>query len=1006
MRPLFRGLTTAMFMTLAVATSGCDGFDLSGCLDGCFDDCLADCGACDCTDCECACEGCAILPIPGGFPADQRIPNATQVRLSPAGIEFLEQNAESLIAPLLGDIAPGSTIDDIRVAIPPIQASVFDGSVLSGFAGVCMNNTAVASSTANGSTFSGGSANSSPFTINEATALIASVGNSCTSRSVTLQQNVGGSWVNRCSADATFLVGGFNEPTCGYDAQPGTYRVRTTVGAGGVVCGFDPSVTGRVYRGDNGNCQVSLDLRDLDISAIDATPDRLRIDVGVFARAVNSAGQPRNLPIRGWGVIPDCSIGINTTPGTSDTIDFRAELAITEQTTGSRAGYGQFELLQARFINSGFESEDIALSCSGAAGAILTLFDGIILGTIEMTIEGLVNEGDLIQQFADLKQPAAADPTNNNERTLCPDGAVARPSDAICVEDTNGNGQHDSGENTEVPLLLGLEGRLDMGDFLSAISPGLRAAVDIIAAVDGEATASDVDTSNNGANDEALGYTINLFGGFNSLVSSCVTDLENPPALPDIAAADAFNGGEGDANHVALGLSEEVMNYGTYQLWRSGALCLQVTTRLDQLLSTGLFSVLIGSLKDLAFPNSGAALGMALRPAAPPVITLGAGTEDDPFITVSFPALSIDFYVWSTERYVRFMTFTADVIAEVNLPLSNGQITPEIVGVRLENSSVSNNELIREDPARVSAAVEGVVPLALGMLTGAIPQIDINELIPADTLPVGIVLGDDAIRLVESSGERFLGVFVDLAPASGSGFVQRADTSLEIVNVDIPDEGYFGIDSFGEGARPTVEIAMGAEGPEGAEYEYSYRVDRHVWSPWTTSPYAVIDADTFVLQGRHTIQARSRVVGTVGSQDLTPARAEFLLDLQAPFVEAVETSEGNVLRAGDAVSTAENLEYRYRADGDDAWSDWTTLGSPELALADVTGRTEFEVRDEAGNVGSNAQSLRGLPPPSDGGGCSDCSVNGETDPSRPLTGLLALFGLALVLRRRREDVRG
>ncbi len=991
-----RVVRLSFIFLMGLATTGCNGFDLSGCLDGCLDDCLADCDSCGACDCACDCEGCAILPIPGGFPVSERIPNATQVRLSPDGIQFIETNAEALVAPLLADLlGPGSSMDDIRISIPPIQAPLFDATVLNGFVGVCMAPNALRSISATSGAVSSASATSSAFTVPVATVAIATASSGPIARDVQIQiQDGNGNWSNVCNVGSDFLIGSFNEPTCGANLVPGrNYRLRTSVGWP------VSTVNANLYIGDNNNCQISLDLRNLDISAVDMTPDRLRVDVGIHARSVNAAGTVTPFPVRGFGIVPNCTIGINTTNGSTPTIDFRAEIAITEQTTGARAGYGKFELLTARFVGQGLQQEDMAIGCSGLVGSVISLFQGVIYGTIEMTVEGLINEGDLIQQFAQLPQPALADPTNNNALTLCPAGSAARASDGICYQDTNNDGINQAGESTAVPLLLGLEGRLDMGGFLSAISPGLRAAVDIIAAVDGEARAVNVVTPPPAG---TLGYTIDLFGGFNTLqASSCITDLENPPTIPTVTEAAAFRGGEGDANHFSLGLSEEVMNYGAYQLWRSGALCLQVTTRLDQLLSTGLFSVLIGSLNDLAFPSSGAAIGIALRPQQPPVITLGAGTEEDPFITVALPELALDFYVWSTERYVRFMTFTSDVVAQVNLPLSNGAITPEIVRVSLDNSSVSNNELIREDPARVTRAVESVVPLALGMVGGAIPTISINDLLAGAALPIGINLADDAIRLVESDDERFLGVFVDLETASPTPFTQRVETEVELVTVNVPDSSIFHIDTLGVGERPSIEIAINAAGPDGVEYEYQHRVDGQIWSEWTRSPYAVISHDSFLLQGRHSVDARARVVGGTGSTDLTPARAEFLIDVLSPRVETVITQDGTVLRAADAVSYAEALEFRYRELGATEWSSWSTLGTPERLVADAAGQFEFEVRDEAGNVGSNTESLRGLPPPSDGGGCGDCST-GENDASRPLYGLLSLLALGLMLRRKRE----
>jgi hypothetical protein len=222
-------------------------------------------------------------------------------------------------------------------------------------------------------------------------------------------------------------------------------------------------------------------------------------------------------------------------------------------------------------------------------------------------------------------------------------------------------------QNTCLPMRIGVETRIDASELLSNIFPGSTLIMDILFAMQGEAQAV------------SGGYNLNFFGGFENRAApaACVSGitLANPPTRPtDIPLAASLQNSE--EAHVVVGVAERMMDWAGYQLWEGGTLCIEAGTRLDQLLSTGLFSVLIGSLNDLAFPSSGAPSASRSARSSRPTITLGAGTEEDPFLTVALPELALDFYVWSTERYVRFMTFTSDVVAQVNLPLSNGAITP------------------------------------------------------------------------------------------------------------------------------------------------------------------------------------------------------------------------------------------------------------------------------------------------------------------------------------------
>lgn len=53
--------------------------------------------------CSGGCGGCSAMdPIPGGFPLGERIENGTQARLSESGIQFIEDNAASIVSDLMG----------------------------------------------------------------------------------------------------------------------------------------------------------------------------------------------------------------------------------------------------------------------------------------------------------------------------------------------------------------------------------------------------------------------------------------------------------------------------------------------------------------------------------------------------------------------------------------------------------------------------------------------------------------------------------------------------------------------------------------------------------------------------------------------------------------------------------------------------------------------------------------------------------------------------------------
>jgi hypothetical protein len=325
----------------------------------------------------------------------------------------------------------------------------------------------------------------------------------------------------------------------------------------------------------------------------------------------------------------------------------------------------------------------------------------------------------------------------------------------------------------------------------------------------------------------------------------------------------------------------------------------------------------------------------------------------------------MDFYVWTTERYVRFMTYQTDLEIAINLAVEGGQIVPEIVGITPSNSMVTNSELLTEDTTSLASTLETVIMSFAGMFASGLSGFDLPAI-----MGFNLVVPAGGIRGVESDGETFLGIFANLELAAPSPLTAPVEVSVEISDLTI-DRDSMSIEGWNQGTGNTAWLYFDAEGPAGVEYEYSYRIDGTEWRPWTTDRRVLIDDDILLFQARHVIEARGRVVGEYASVDLTPATAEILVDILPPTL-VVDTDEtGWAISGRDVITSRAALESRYRLAGGE-WSAWTAGElHVDSALAEgLEGELEVEMRDEAGNVSVSAQPLiRGITNPALAGGC-------------------------------------
>jgi MYXO-CTERM domain-containing protein len=687
----------------------------------------------------------------------------------------------------------------------------------------------------------------------------------------------------------------------------------------------------------------------------------------------------------------DCNIDIDTRAG-RPYVGIQADLVFANTTQAARLDYTRVRVENIEMVEA-LETDDFDIS-GGFLGscAIANVFGGILTGLIEDQVGGLLQE-TIDEQLCQTRGPVQ-----------CPTGTFAVPDedpDSVCRFGP-------SADSECVPILIGTDGRGDLGGtLLGGFSPGTHANAQFLLA--------------SGREGEAVrnGMSLFFYGGFmgtdrtftqTPAHNSCVplidrvtiggTEVTFDPALgpplPTIPRLEAFRGSPERDAHVGIGIAEAYMDYAGYGMFDSGMLCLGAGTRLSQMLSTALVSAAIMSLPDLTHPITNAPLTVAVRPQTPPDFTIGAGGMEDPLLQIALNTLQIDFYVWSTERYVRFMTFQTNLRIGIDLAVEAGQIVPMIRFVSASNSTVTNSELLEERPDQLASTLETLISTLAGQLTSGISPFDLPEIMGFE-----LEVPADGLTRVTEGSNNFLGLFANLRLAGPSPIVAPVETSLSVTDLSLDRESMHP-EHWNEGTGNTVWLHFGAQGPLGVEYEYAYRIDEGPWSAWTTDERIQIDDDVLLLQARHNIEARARVAGEPTSVDETPASADLLIDILAPRVIIERTGDSVEVIAHDVVTDDDALEYRYSIDG--VWTDWVRDADAEVPHDD--SQVIVEVRDEAGNVGrAEAGLIRGLPDPGAENNCG-CVAPGS-GPNAPI-GLMVLFAIggATLLRRRRFLVVG
>jgi hypothetical protein len=710
----------------------------------------------------------------------------------------------------------------------------------------------------------------------------------------------------------------------------------------------------------------------------------------------------KNLPIQGkaLGVIPinvtavasghtnECDAASMTYKNVNVSIDISVEVERDTSHT-SRIGYSKL-----RVVKMDISKDDITAGmhfCGGGLddwllNSLKGLIAGQLLGGLTDTLADTVN-----QQLCLKSDPAATPP--------CPDGSTDH--NGICMY----------GDNSCVSMMLGMDGHLDLGSALSSFSPGTSGGLDILFAVGGAGARTDDPTQGWGdLNPIANGATLGLFGGaLPQPVSNCVKpvplDLPTGIPIPGELMGNALPGWQGEGPHVGVAVSERFLNHALKGAYNSGVLCIGVSTEQVTQLSTGLFSLLVPSIKYLTYQKAAAPIAVVVRPQKPPTITIGNGTDphSDPLLNVKLDEAMIDFYAWSTDRFIRIFTAQFDLAIPVNLEVTADGLLPKLDKIFVNNPKVTNAELMKESPDAIAGALADVIEGLAGQFLGNLSPIDVSGSLAS--LGLTLNLQQAGIKKLSKGQDSFLGIFAAFGIAAPTTSMP-IDTSIELVSKSTPPDG-FRLATIAQSNRPSLTLrASSPQGYGSTAVEYAWKVDKGYWHAWTTDRDLIVDDAILRLQGRHDVFVKSRIVGQPATEDTTPAAVRVTIDVDAPVVKLTTDAQGVThVEAWDLISADAALQVRHRFD-DGAPSEWAPY-EPSMGITWATNAKNLvvEVRDEEGNIASTSQALiRGRPDKSlsqGGSAACGCSVPGSSSGSGGLGAVAAACGaLAMALRWR------
>lgn len=385
-----------------------------------------------------------------------------------------------------------------------------------------------------------------------------------------------------------------------------------------------------------------------------------------------------------------------------------------------------------------------------------------------------------------------------------------------------------------VPALLGTEGRVEIGQTLAPLGAPAGSALELSFGAGGNAEAS------------PSGLTVGLRGGAKELVvASCVAPVTRP--APAMLALPDFDLDAPAPYDVGISVSGQMISELLFRAQQSGALCLELGTDTVSALDSSLLATLLPSLGKLTEGRS-VPLRVVIRPVNPPTATVGEGTVDgdgrpvNPLLRLNWQGLELDVYAQLEDRLARLFTLSADLSLPLGVTLDGCSGVTPVVGSLMgavTNVQVKNSEILAEPLDVLRNLVPSLLTLAEPQLAQGLSTFTLPEF---NGFQLRLVGARGISRVSGSQLYNHVGLYAELLSNGQTCTPMMKRGSALLVRSAVRS-----------GAKATIELS--------AAGEYSWRVDRGLWSMWqATVPGSTrleLAHPRLHLDGAHVVEVRS-----------------------------------------------------------------------------------------------------------------------------------------------------